>query len=317
MKEFSVILLLYNSTKESVRRTLASILCQEKVDWELILSDDGSSNNCLQEAEEYLLEKHYSNYKVKRHPQNVGTVQNIADAMELVEGKYVKCIGAGDLFFERFTLKTVYDYMEKDDDASMCFGKMQAYSEKDSRLKLSPISCPPDILAFKKKNIKRIQQNIIKNNGFISGASMFYRSDKFKLYLESLLGVVTYCEDLLQIILLLNNERIIYLDDGLIYYEMGTGISTNTNIGNSIRMKHDFEEFWNMIIKKYPENSLLKSGRNLYHRECIPEKRKRQLQVIIFNPGYVFMLLRTFFQKKIYEVNDNGMLQEIVGEENN
>jgi glycosyltransferase involved in cell wall biosynthesis len=313
MREFSVVVLLYNSQKEQLCRTLDSILCQRDVDWELILADDASENNCLKEAQEYLQQKGYTSYKTKSHKKNVGTVQNLYDAMEEIEGKYVKCIGAGDFLLEDTTLKKVFDYMEKT-SATMCFGKMQAYREVGKKIDLCTLLCPADVEAFEKEQISRIKKNIIQNHGWIVGASMFYLGEKFKKYLKVIIGTVRFCEDLLQVILLMEGEKICYLKEGVIYYELGSGISTAGGINNSARMKQDHDMFWNMTIEKYSGNHIIKKGYQMHQYECISGVRQRQLQIMLHNPDYVWMLFRTAFQKKKYEVKEQGMLQELYQE---
>ncbi len=114
MIDFSVIVLCYNCEEKALTHTINSIICQDKVDFEIILADDASSNDCLSFGEKLLKTKDFSKYKVLKHPVNVGTVQNIYDAMEMAEGKYVKCIGAGDLLFNKSTLMDVKNFMEEE-----------------------------------------------------------------------------------------------------------------------------------------------------------------------------------------------------------
>lgn len=301
MKEFSVIILCYNSETKALYRTLDSVLKQKNIDMEIVLADDASSNDCLQKAVDYLNEKNYTAYKVQRHEENVGTVQNIADALSLAEGTYIKCIGAGDMLFEDVTLQKVRDFMNEN-GCAMCFGKMQAYcaSEKKHVRILLPV--PADIRAHQKNQKKRICKNIIQNHGWIAGASMFYRNDTFSEYLPKLLGVVRYCEDLLQVILLLDNQTISYMDCGVVYYEYGSGISTNAGKGNSDRMRMDHQRFWNMLKKQYPGNSLIQKGSKMHYLEYIAPLGKRYLQIILHNPGYVCMVLRTKLQRRLYRV---------------
>jgi glycosyltransferase involved in cell wall biosynthesis len=313
MIEFSVVVLLYNSERKMLLRTLDSILCQREVSYELILADDGSENACLEIAQKYLEQKGYITYTVITHKKNVGTVQNIHDAMKKVKGKYVKCIGAGDYLMEDITLKKVFDFMEET-SAAMCFGKMQAYCEEDGKPVLADIFCPSDIVAFEKDNTKKIKKNIVQNHGWIVGASMFYHGEKFKKYLEEIVGTVIYCEDLLQVILLVEGERVCYLQEGLLYYEVESGISTSGTSGNSARMQKDQDLFWNMIIKKYPENVIVHKGFRMYQCQAVQEQRKRQLQIILHNPDYVWMLFRTIFQKKKYRVKEQGILQKLYRE---
>ena len=133
MKDFSVIVLCYNCEEKALKDTLDSIICQTGSDFEIILADDASKNDCLSVGENYLKEKNFASYKIKAHSENVGTVQNIYDALEISDGKYVKCIGAGDLLFDTTTLSKISKHMTHE-KSTMCFGKMQAYYYKDNKI---------------------------------------------------------------------------------------------------------------------------------------------------------------------------------------
>ena len=100
MNDFSVIILCYNSKWNALKQTIDSVLCQKNISFEIILADDASTNDCLQKAENYLKNRGFLSYKVLAHEQNVGTVQNLTDALEETTGKYVKGIGACDLLFD-------------------------------------------------------------------------------------------------------------------------------------------------------------------------------------------------------------------------
>ena len=154
------------------------------------MADDGSSNNCMDEAVKYLEEKKYKNYKVLNHPKNVGTVQNLYDALLLATKKYVHSIGAGDLFYSETTLKEIYDHMTKE-KSDMSFGKVQGfYKDEAGCIKQFPYCLPADIKAFEKKNYKRMQKDIIQNHGWIVGASMFYKTEVLMKYIKTILGKV-------------------------------------------------------------------------------------------------------------------------------
>lgn len=307
MKNFSVMVLCYNSEEKALKSTLDSILCQKDTDFEIILADDASKNDCVEIAENYLKYNDFSDYKVMTHKENVGTVQNIYDALELAEGKYVKCIGAGDLLFEKYTLCKLAKFMDAE-QCTMCFGKMQAYNYEDGKLHLMTLTVPQDITAFYQKNTDRIAKNIIQNHGWIAGASMFYNTKEFLSLLKELLGTVRYCEDLLQVNLLLHNKKISFFPYGAVYYEVGTGISTNNGNGNSNRVKNDHDHFWDMMFNKYRDNKMVRTGNTMNELIYIKSFPKKLISMIIKNPGYLMMCLKTKLQKKQYDIKEEGIL---------
>ena len=306
MINFSVILLLYNSEERALINTLDSIIYQKNIEFEIILADDCSENGCIDAAASYLDKKGFSGYKLSTHAKNVGTTQNIYDALSYAEGSHVKCIGAGDLLYSETTLSEIYDFMTAH-NSIMCFGKIQAFYYDDNKLNLIPYYLPSDIKAFEKENYKSMQKDIIQNHGWIVGASMFYNTEAFRKYLKGILKSVKYCEDLLQVTLLLNNEKISYYPHGAIYYEVGSGISTGENKSNT-RLQNDHSGYWKSIYKKYPDNKLVKKGYRMQKLQCIEEPLRRKASIILHNPSYVIMMIKTIFQKKSYEIKEKGLL---------
>ncbi len=307
MKTFSVIVLLYNCDEQSLKTTIDSILCQKNCDFEIILADDASKNDCLKVAENYLKENAFNSYKIMAHPENVGTVKNIYDALGMAEGKYVKCIGAGDLLFSENTLSEMTGFMDKE-SCALAYGKMQAYNYQDGKLNFSILTVPQDLPPHEKGNTKKITKNIITNHGWISGASMFFVTEKFKQYLVEMVGTVRYCEDWVQVILLLHNEKLSFYPHGVVYYEVGSGISTNGSNGNSDRIKNDHHNFWNMMVDKY-DNKMVKKGKLMYEITYLPSFIKKLFVLIFRNPSYLFMCLRTKFQTNKYIIKEEGMLK--------
>lgn len=307
MKEFSVIVLLYQSDPTALKETLHSIILQQETDYEIILADDASRNACLSQAVQYLEQQGVTDFKVCEHRENVGTVQNISDALELAEGKYVKCIGAGDMLFAEHTLRDIFRFMEQQ-SGTMCFGMLQGYYRQEGKLIGRDVYDPVDIQAFLSQRQRRIKNNIIHNHGLIVGAGMFYNTEKFKAYLKEIVGVVRYCEDFLQILLLVKGEQILFYSHGAVYYEVGTGISTDGSTGSSERIQRDHIRFWEMLSERYGQDPLVKKGYRMHRLEMIPDASRRRPQILCKNPGYAVMHFRTKFEKKRYHVEEKGYL---------
>lgn len=308
MLDFSVIVLCYNCEEKALTHTINSIICQDQVDFEIILADDASSNDCLSFGEKLLKNKEFSRYKVLEHPVNVGTVQNIYDAMEMAEGKYVKCIGAGDLLFNESTLMDVKNFMEEE-KCAMCYGRMQAYRYNQEAVEYLDYFVPSDIVAHIKGDKKRIKKNIIENHGWIPGASMFYDTIKFKEYLKEIIGVVRYCEDLLQVNLLIEDEKLSYYPYGAMYYELGTGISTNKESGSYKRIKKDHQDFFETMSERYKGNKHIKKSLVMHKFTYMEGFGKKLIYILVQNPRYLLTIIRTKLQRESYKINEKGMLK--------
>ncbi len=307
MIDFSVIVLCYNCEEKALTHTIDSIICQEEVDFEIILADDASSNDCLSFGEKLLKDRDFTKFKVLSHPINVGTVQNIYDAMEMVEGKYVKCIGAGDLLFNKTILKDVKEFMDSQ-ECAMSYGRMQAYRYNQEAVEYLDYCVPSDICAHIKGNKKRVKKNIIENHGWIPGASMFYDAAKFKEYLKELTGVVRYCEDLLQVNLLMKDEMLSYLPFAAMYYEVGSGISTNKESGSYKRIKKDHQDFFQLMDERYKGDKYIKKSVIMHKFTYMEGFGKKLIYILVKNPRYLLTCIRTKLQINKYKINEKGML---------
>lgn len=89
----SIIMCSYNST-EYVERAIDCILEQTYKDWELIISDDRSTDNTIKLIEPYLKDK-----RIKLHiqEQNLGYVKNKNAAMRLAAGQLITQLDSDDM----------------------------------------------------------------------------------------------------------------------------------------------------------------------------------------------------------------------------
>ncbi len=306
--KFSVILLTYNSDDDSIKMTIDSILKQKDCHYEIIIADDASQNDCVKFAKSYLEECKVKDYKFLGHEENVGTVRNIYDALQKAAGRYVKCIGAGDMLFDEYVLNKVYTFM-RFRKPTMCFGKMKGYTLDEGRLSFTDICLPYDIEAFVSEDIKRIRRNIIVNHGWIVGADMFYDRERFSKLLKVLVGRVRYCEDFLQLILLLYGDEILFIDEPVVYYEMANGISTNTASQATSRMMEDVKAFSKLLMDKYSKNYYVRQGDRMFTWQKIENTRLRQIKIFLGNQNYVHMLLKSRKQRDLYAITEKGFLE--------
>ena len=72
--EVSVIVLTYNSGLDKVFKTLNSILCQKNVRVEIVISDDGSTNDNFNAIKQYFISNHFHEYVLTKSKQNMFTI---------------------------------------------------------------------------------------------------------------------------------------------------------------------------------------------------------------------------------------------------
>lgn len=108
---FSIIVPVYKVEKY-INECVDSILSQTFSDFEIILVDDGSPDNCGKMCDEYALKD--DRIKVI-HKENGGLSDARNKGMEIAKGEYVLFLDSDDKLFDDFVLKNIFDkLMEKD-----------------------------------------------------------------------------------------------------------------------------------------------------------------------------------------------------------
>lgn len=284
--ECSVIVLTYNSKFSDIVLTLESILWQVNCEYEIIVTDDGSKVKYIEEIKAYFKEKKFSRFQIVENIQNKGTVKNLYSGLVKANGKYIKALGAGDLLYSKNTLKNLCSYMNEN-KVVMVFGTLVGYYEEKGNLKYKTIPSPGDIFSYKNNNEDKIKENLIVFGKCISGASMFFRREELRQLISEIQGIVIYCEDWIQVLLVLKNYKIGFIEENVVWYECNSGISNSTNDVMTDKMKKDHDKFFDYIEEVYSDNPYI-----------IRSKRKRALNKIpytFFRGVLKFMLEpRTF-----------------------
>lgn len=309
MYRFTMIIPTYNSSLFNVLLTIGSILRQSFDDYEIIITDDGSNVDNFNEIKAYLLKNNFKKYLFIKNNQNKGTVSNLKNAYNKSKGEYIKGLGPGDLLFSKDTLEKLNQFL-KVKNSNFAFGRLKSYYLENSVIKYHNYVAPLNNLIYKYENSYSALKNMIVKGNYISGSTIILKKS-FILDLKYDLGDnVKYCEDIVQVLVALNGEKIDFYDSYLIWYEYGNGMSTNNKTSNKI--KDDQINFYRDINVKYPNNRILKKGYKLAILNKIKNPRKKKFLRLLNNPQIVFFKIDTFFNKKnkIQLNNDIGFLIE-------
>jgi len=104
-KTISVCVITYNSSK-FVLETLESVKAQSYKNIDLIISDDGSSDNTVNLCENWI-ERNQSRFKtteIIKSPFNSGTVNNINRAILACKTDWIKCLAGDDALFPNYLI---------------------------------------------------------------------------------------------------------------------------------------------------------------------------------------------------------------------
>lgn len=295
--KFSVVVCVYNCSNQDLQMTLQSILMQNFNDFEIIIADDCSENDYHSIVEEELKSYDYVNYCYLRNQENVGTVKNVIHALEHCSGKYIKLIGCGDLLFSEDTLKHVYDYMENN-CLSVCFGNGIAYTMENNDFYVRPFYSPNIKKPYSKNNSEAILRNLIVFNDQISGAITFHSKEILITYLNIIKDKIIYVEDCIPKLIALDGKEIGYLNENLVLYQYGTGISTSQSKSVNWRIINDEQSFNQILFERYSSNKYVKTLHQfLAHKE--KNSILRLTNKIKTNPYYAIYYIFDFYHKKL------------------
>lgn len=169
----SVIVPIYN-TQQYLRRCVDSILCQSFTDFEILLVDDGSTDNSGEICEQYALENRNVRYI---HKENGGLSDARNRGIECAGGEFLAFIDSDDVIHVDM-LKILYDNMiEYDADISMC-SFLWCEGEVVPQAQL----CLNEAVCFQGKEVI----NLLMNNSFeysseiVIACNKLYRADLFE-----------------------------------------------------------------------------------------------------------------------------------------
>ena len=296
--KFTVLVISYNSKLSQLYLTLQSVLWQRFDDFELVIADDGSSENHFAELEKFFQKNQFTHYKLIANHENRGTVQNILSGLRHTEGKYVKLISAGDALYDENTLQKIWDFMEKE-QCEGCFGLLQGYQwEEEKRIRKVGYFHPLDIKAYRSRDHRRIVKNLVLYSDNVCGAAICYKTGFALEYMERIQAQVLYEEDIFQVLAAVEGRELRLFDAYMIWYEIGTGMSTKKNSGFETRMRRDEESFYKELYRQYGEHPNVKKRFRLMKFYKIHNLYLRTFFRFFANPDSLRYVLVSMVQRK-------------------
>lgn len=159
MPLFSIIVPIYNVEKY-LKECLDSILNQTFKDFELILINDGSTDNSGEIANEY--SKKYNNIKII-HKENGGLSSSRNAGVKISSGEYLLFIDSDDLLANTQSLSNIVPYLDNNDLILLKFEKL--YFDKSIVPVIKEIN-----EEFRNIKIENMITSLINTNCFVSSA---------------------------------------------------------------------------------------------------------------------------------------------------
>lgn len=268
--EMSVVVVTYYPDYNKLFQTLYSIVIQKDISLEIIISDDGTPDFDKAGVEKWMKEHAVSDYKILTHENNQGTVKNIYDGVSCAEGRYVKGISPGDYLYSDDVLRKIYDFMWKR-QSKIGFGRAVYYAVEQGKPIFFDICNPRYLKPYRCNNLKQIQKAYLIYKDYVLGASLVCETECFRKYLEKIKNRVVYAEDCAIIWMVADGIVIDYIEIPVIWYEYGSGISTQSSDKWKKRLYNDNKSCFEMIIEEHPE------WKGAYDRSYCSASAKRML----------------------------------------
>lgn len=281
--DISVIVCCYNPDFVKLQRTIMSIVRQDNCRYEIIIADDGSKINYLDELKKWTSKFKDISIKYSLLNSNHGTVTNLLHAVNMSSGSLVKVISPGDYLYNENTLSKFLQYQIKT-RADLIAGNFIYYKDD---MKIIRDRLPHSLNTFSPKYMER---NVLAFNDHFHGAALLVKREVIKYCLDVVHGTVKFAEDISIVnICILENYKVVHCSIPMIWYEFGTGISTVTAV--SEYMKKDSDALWELLNKKYSSPTFDK----IYHdRKVAMDSDTSELIKILTLKGFLFYTLNSY-----------------------
>lgn len=271
--DISIAILCYNPDLDKLKNTIVSCVKQKNITSEIIISDDGSKKQYKQELEDWA-KSNKINLIYNFLESNQGTIKNLISAVKLAKSDIINAISPGDYFSKEEALaKFIKKFNEENSD--IVFSNCYFYFNN----KIINYRLP----FFKSTLGKKQKDNICLLDDCFCAASIAFKKELVK-YLENVQDYVRLTEDLSLVYqAVINNKKIGFIEENLMWYEYGSGCScVNHNLDSDIDGLVEF------LIKNYPEQSIVYKTKKRWEINKIPNKFKRQINLLFHFPNSFF-----------------------------
>lgn len=269
MKDFpliSILLVVYNQERY-ILEALESLVEQDYPNFELVITDDCSTDLTIEKINEYLESKNLkNNITVNVNDKNLGISKNVQLGLSICRGDYI-CLAAGDDISHKSRLSKSLNFLDYHKNISASFSNLLVIDEKSNSIR-PYFSEPP-------KFCKSLESFLSGGKVWSIGASLFFKKELFFSFSPFLEG--TYQEDGVIAFRALLRGGIRYNDEVLVSYRMhSNNASQNISIKNKIAFKERDIVLIDNMIKDIREHF---GSQSEFLKEAI---RRRSKAKIIF-----------------------------------
>lgn len=179
-EKVTCIILSYNNI-EFIYEAINSVLLQDYMNIELIISDDGSTNFNVDEIKNYVNKNKGKNIEkliVNKNIVNIGTVKNFNNAIKKSTGKYIFPLAADDKFVSKKVFSLLVDAFKK--TKALVITCKSIYNSK-TNFNNKIVQEYKNINAIKNLSKDQLFKMLSKEN-FISGSVTYFDKTLFEKY---------------------------------------------------------------------------------------------------------------------------------------
>ncbi len=252
MVDVSVVVLTYNQDNQKLFYTLKSAINQKGVAFEIIIADDGSERFDRESIESWFEGNEFSNYRIIQNVENRGTLSNALSGWRAAKGKYIKQLSPGDCLYNDYSLSNAIEKIESS-DAKLAFGIAASYKLENDGIVTYPSYNPRNLTPYYCNDEESIRFNYVELRDYANGMAFICDAKLLIEYGTMLENKVKYAEDSTYILIVADRNSVIFLNDYFIWYERGTGISSNKSNLWKRRIAKDNRACFQVISELHPE----------------------------------------------------------------
>ena len=264
--QVSIIMATYNADMSEIYKSLSVACKQIDVDYEIIVTDDGSNDFDKDKLVEIFNQLGFDNYKIICNDENQGTVKNFIGACKEAKGEFVFFTAPGDIIFDYKVMLDCYSFA-KERNSKVVFGNYIEYSNLNNELVIHNRPNRPIITEIYNKSFEDYKRTFCFGT-FITGSVIFREREYALKSLEYISKTSKYVEDNTTLAYALaDNQEIHYFDRKMVWYELGEGISTSKENKWNEKIYRDLEKTFGALVSVHPKDKILKTGYKSYFRK--------------------------------------------------
>jgi glycosyltransferase involved in cell wall biosynthesis len=226
----SVVMTTFNS-KDFVQEQLDSIVAQSYKNWELIISDDASTDHTLEILSDYVKRHHNVKIHLLRNAQNLGQAKNFERALTKAQGEFI-AISDSDDYWEPLKLEKQLGFLEKNPQVSLNYHDL---SITDKHLNIISGSLRNNLAnGLRSAHVENDSLSSLLVQNHISAATMMFRKEMTKLFLPYPPKISK--DYWMVLVTSALNYKIGYIDEPLMKYRQHSANVT----GGKVKNKHYF-----------------------------------------------------------------------------